>query len=138
MSDEISNAFKRNSTLGNDFTEIDEDRTEAFILTKSIYHPRLTDKNGKPRYYLSNEEIHFISKRALAKYGLDTIRKFYEKMKEDDLLGKRDEFDLDAMTNDIDIFLGKKPKEKPVKKTEIAKIAICILFMHQIKLMSMF
>jgi hypothetical protein len=123
LNDDISKAFNKNAMVGNDFTELDEDKKEAAILMRAIYYPRTADKHGKPPYYLSNDEVSFVSKRCLVKYGLDAIRKFYEQVKKDDLLGKRMDFDLDSMGDDLDLFLGFAHKEKVKPKDDKPQIS---------------
>jgi hypothetical protein len=116
MVDNFEKLINKNRLPGNDFCGLDEDKKEAFVLTKAIYHSRVTDKHGKPQYFLSNEEVDYVSKRALDKYGLDVIQKFYNKMKNDDLLGKRSDFSLHSMEHDIDVFLGKKIEKKQLQE----------------------
>jgi len=132
MANDFENSFNKNRMPGNDFCGLDEDKKEAFVVTKAIYHPRLIDKNGKPQYFLSNEEVDYVSKRALDKYGLDVINKFYEKMKSEDLLGKRHDFSLHSMEHDIDVFLGKKIDKKPEEEVKQNPDEITCRYLHLI------
>lgn len=132
MANDFENSFNKNRLPGNDFCGLDEDKKEAFVLTKAIYHPRIIDRFGKPQYFLSNEEVDYVSKRALDKYGLYVINKFYNKMKNEDLLGKRSDFSLQSMENDIDVFLGKKVDKKPEEQVKQNPDEITCRYLHLI------
>jgi hypothetical protein len=99
------------------------DYLEALALIRTIYWPKPRGKSGVA-YFVTQEEIEYAARKAVEKYGIEMIKKFFDQMKENELIGMRDEWTIAAVQDDIDSFLGKAPKEKPVaKKVEVPKIS---------------
>lgn len=96
----------------NNKQQLDPELLEAISLIRSIYWPKANAK-GYLAYFVTNAEIELIAERALNKYGIDTIRAFFDFVDHNELNGKREKFTINSMDADLDAFLGKPAKEKP-------------------------
>jgi hypothetical protein len=88
------------------------DFLEALAFIRAIYWPKPKAK-GQLAYFVTPDEIDHVTINALARYGIDTIRKFYEYAEANGMLGMRDSWVISAVEDDIETFLGRKTESKP-------------------------
>jgi hypothetical protein len=113
--------------------QFDEEYLEALSLIRSIYWPR-PQKNGHVKYFVTAAEIDLIVERALKKYGINTIRLFFDFIDHNEMMGKRDSFTINSIDEDMEAFLGKpsKEKSKPIKNEKISDEEQSNRYMHLI------
>lgn len=81
-------------------TDVDIRIREALILAKDIYQSKVYDRNGKPIYFLSNDEIEYAVAQFVEKYGFDAIKVLHGRVKARGYLGTRKRWYLHAIEND--------------------------------------
>jgi hypothetical protein len=108
------------------------DYLEALALIRTIYWPK-HNKKGHLAYFVTQDEIEYATRRVISKYSIETIKKFFAHMKENELIGSRGEWTLSAVEDDLDTFLGKKTKPKPIEnKITISDMEQSNRYMHLI------
>lgn len=103
----------------NDFNFLDTGRNgtstdflEALAFIRAIYWPKPKSK-GQLAYFITPEEIEHVTAKTLNRYGIGTIKLFYQHASDNGMLGTRDSWVLSAVEDDIEVFLGKKTESKP-------------------------
>ena len=89
-------------------TDIDIRIREAIILSKDIYQSKVHDRNGKPLYFLSNDELEYAVGKFVDKYGFDAVKTLHAEVKRRNQLGTRSRWYLDAIEKDYESLLNDK------------------------------
>ena len=87
-------------------TDVDIRIRESIILAKDIYQSKVYDRNGKPLYFLSNDELEYAVGKFVDKYGFDAIKTLHAEVKRRNQLGTRERWYLHAIEKDYESMLN--------------------------------